>query len=63
MMNPPIKNMHNFNKNVEQSMDEIILRSGIHRKTNSYELDQLKRAIRKELRQNWYPADWLPKKD
>jgi hypothetical protein len=44
-------------------MDEIILRSGIHRKTNSYELDQLKRAIRRELRQNWYPADWLPKKD
>jgi hypothetical protein len=63
MMNPPIKNMHNFNKNVEQSMDEIILRSGLCRKANSYDLDQLKRVIRKELRQNWYPADWLPKKD
>ena len=47
----------------EQSMDEIILRSGLCRKANSYDLDQLKRVIRKELRQNWYPADWLPKKD
>jgi hypothetical protein len=58
-----IKNMQNFNKYVENSMEEIIQKSGIHHNANSYDLDLLKRAIRKELRQNWCPRNWLPQKD
>jgi endonuclease III-like uncharacterized protein len=56
-----IKNMHNFNKYVENSMDEIIRTSGIYHKASAHDLDSLKREIRKELRKNWCPKHWATK--
>lgn len=56
-----IQNMQNFNRYVENSMSEIIQNSGIYRKASSYDLDSLKREIRKELRKNWCPKNWAAK--
>ncbi len=54
-----VKNQMTFDKKVEQSLDEIMLKGGIrHSGISSYDLDNLRRAIRKELRNEWIPKDW-----
>lgn len=56
-----LKNKMNFEKRVNNSLEEIIMTSGIGHRTNAYDMDALKRAIRKELRQAWIPKEWSQK--
>lgn len=58
-----LKNKMNFEKRVNNSLEEIIVSSGIGHRTNAYDMDALKRAIRKELRQAWLPKEWSEKED